>query len=80
MSYPPPPSEEEILSSYNNERWRAWKLNTPSKSLERMATSEDEGVRLAVAWHPSTPLWTLKGLADDEEKRVRIAAQTRLKE
>lgn len=72
-------THEELISQYDNARWRAWKLGTAPSVLEGLALDKNPDVRLGVAWNPSAWYKTLLTLKVDDDARVRAAAEESLR-
>jgi len=60
--------------NYNQKVAAALNPNTPTKSLELLATDENPGVRGCVAQNPNTPKEILQLLATDKNYYVRYWA------
>ena len=65
-------NEPDVLSlSYDNKYELALNPNTPTETLNLLATDENSSVRREVARNPNTPVETLKVLATDKDSGVR---------
>jgi hypothetical protein len=63
------PSMKSLFQQYENLRMRsmARESSTAPEVLERLSTSDDGDIRMAVARNPSTPTHTLHSFVDDTE-------------
>ena len=57
--------------NYYQKRVAAQDPNTPTKTLEQLATDENRSIRGDVALNPNTPIKTLELLATDEDYWIK---------
>lgn len=62
------PLRREVLSHHN----------IPIEILKKLASNDDDWVRIGIGYNPNTPTEILRQLADDKDKYVRLSVATNL--